>query len=272
MHSPSAAQVETTEAEFMYQLEAGAPDPDQELLGIAVERLAGGVVLSAHNDPTSYWSKALGFGFGEPVTEGLIDRVLDVWRDQQNPIGVLQIAPEVTPHNWNQIRESRGLQPAGRIAKMAAPIGDVVTTGVSDLRIAPVERQDAERWARVVLDGLGMPHDGLGGMFAAMVSHPRFYPYAAWDGDTIAGGGTLFVHDDIGEIVAGAVLEPYRNRGAQTALIGARAAKARALGCRWLIGETGQPAEGRSNSSMNNMIRAGLKPLYVRQNHTWRPA
>jgi GNAT superfamily N-acetyltransferase len=265
MHTLSAAQTEAVEAEFMYQVEAGAPAHDQEVLGIATERLAGGVVLSARNDPTAYWSKALGFGFDEPVSGHLIDQILDVWRAEQNPLGVLQIAPEVIPDDWDEIRETRGLEPGGRTAKLAAPIDDVVATGESDLRITPVAKEDTERWAHAVLDGFGMPHEGISGMLMAMAAHPQFHPYAAWDGGTIVGGATLFVQGQIGELVAGAVLEQYRKRGAQTALIAARARKARELGCRWVVAETD---EGRSG----NMLRAGLKQLYVRQNHVWHAA
>nr|WP_296076562.1 GNAT family N-acetyltransferase [uncultured Actinoplanes sp.] len=265
MQTLSAAQAEAVEAEFMYQVEAGAPAHDQEVLGIATERLAGGVVLSARNDPTAYWSKALGFGFDEPVSGHLIDQILDVWRAEQNPSGVLQIAPEVMPDDWDEIRETRGLEPGERIAKLAAPIGDVVAGGPGAFRIAPVEKEDADRWARAVLDGFGMPYEGIAGMLVAMAAHPRFHAYAAWDGDTIAGGGTLFVQGEIGELVAGAVLERYRKRGAQTALIAERVRKARELGCRWVVAET---AEGRSG----NMLRAGLKQLYIRQNHVWHAA
>jgi GNAT superfamily N-acetyltransferase len=245
MHTLSAAQTEAVEAEFMYQVEAGAPAHDQEVLGIATERLAGGVVLSARNDPTAYWSKALGFGFDEPVSGHLIDQILDVWRAEQNPLGVLQIAPEVIPDDWDEIRETRGLEPG--------------------VRITPVAKEDTERWAHAVLDGFGMPHEGISGMLMAMAAHPQFHPYAAWDGGTIVGGATLFVQGQIGELVAGAVLEQYRKRGAQTALIAARARKARELGCRWVVAETD---EGRSG----NMLRAGLKQLYVRQNHVWHAA
>jgi GNAT superfamily N-acetyltransferase len=265
MQTLSTAQTEAVEAEFMYQVEAGAPARDRELLGITTERLAGGVVLSARNDPTAYWSKALGFGFDEPVSGHLVDRILDVWRAGQNPVGVLQIAPEVIPDDWDEIRETRGLEPGTRVAKLAAPIDEVVTTAESDLRVTPVAEEDVDRWARAVLDGFGMPHEGISGMLTAMAGHPQFHAFAAWDGDTVVGGGTLFVQGQIGELVAGAVLQQHRKRGAQTALIAARVRRARELGCRWVVAETD---EGRSG----NMLRAGLKQLYLRQNHVWHAA
>ncbi|MCM4077993.1 hypothetical protein [Paractinoplanes hotanensis] len=70
---------------------------------------------------------------------------------------------------------------------------------------------------------------------------------------------------------SGAVLPEFQRRGGQRALVAARLRKACELGCRFVVGETGQPAEGQFNPSYENMLRAGLKPLYVRRNWIWRP-
>ena len=49
----------------------------------------------------------------------------------------------------------------------------------------------------------------------------------------------------------------------------ARGKHAVAAGCRWLVAETGEPAEGAANPSLNNLVRAGLQPRYARQNWVW---
>ncbi|MET8351477.1 MULTISPECIES: hypothetical protein [unclassified Micromonospora] len=54
------------------------------------------------------------------------------------------------------------------------------------------------------------------------------------------------------------------------ALLTARAAAAAQAGCRWVTAETGKPAPGSSNPSLNNMLRVGLTPLYERRNWIWR--
>jgi hypothetical protein len=293
MESLSAAEAEAIEAEFMYQYEAGAPARDQENLGITTRRIFGGVALSARTDPSRYWSKALALGFDDPVTADLIDQVLDVYRAEENPFAVLQIAPEVLPDDWEWIRRTRGLSEGGRIAKFAAPIETLAPpdneepanherpanhetpanhqmADHEDLRIAPVTKADAERWATVLADTLSMPFEAIRNMFAASVGHPQFFPYAAWDGDAIVGGGNLFVQGRIASLNTDGVLASHRRRGAQSALAAARIGKARELGCQWVTAETGVPAEGKSNSSMNNGLRAGLKLIYVRRNYIWR--
>jgi len=62
----------------------------------------------------------------------------------------------------------------------------------------------------------------------------------------------------------------HRNQGAQSALLAALATEAANAGCRWLVAETGKPAEGSTNPSLNNLLRSGLRPLYDRQNWIWR--
>jgi GNAT superfamily N-acetyltransferase len=265
----AAERAEAAEAEFMYRYAAGAPAADRETLGMSAHRVAGGVVVSARRDPTRYWSKALGFGYAEPVTGDLVARILDVYRGERNAGATLQIAPEALPADWDAIVRRHGLESGARVAKWAAPVDRITVAGESALRIAPVAPEHAVRWAEVVLDGLGKPHAGFVGMLVTAATGPGTHAFAAWSGDTVVGGGMLHVHGDVASLNHGAVLAPYRRRGAQTALIAARVAAARELGCRWIVTETFQPDEGASNSSLNNMRRAGLTRLYVRQNFLW---
>jgi GNAT superfamily N-acetyltransferase len=66
-------------------------------------------------------------------------------------------------------------------------------------------------------------------------------------------------------------LPEYRNQGLQWALIDARIAEAARAGCTWVVAETGKPADGEVNHSLNNLMRSGLRPLYARQNWVWTP-
>ncbi|MEU6206471.1 GNAT family N-acetyltransferase [Micromonospora musae] len=266
----TTAMAEAAEADFMYAYEAGTPAAAQERLGIAVDRIGGGVVLSMRNDPVSYWSKALGFGFTEPVTRDLVDRIVAFYRAQGTAGAVIQVAPSVLPAEWDEIRLAHGLEPASSWVKLAAPIEQVRPGAGTRLRVAPVGGSDAVEWAQVVLRGFGMPIEGLAEMLAASVDHPQFRPYGVWDGADLVGGANLFVRGPVGALNAGSTLPSHRNLGVQSALIAARAEAARAAGCRWLIAETGQPAEGTKNQSLANLERAGLRVRYARQNWRWQ--
>ncbi|SEH84408.1 Acetyltransferase (GNAT) domain-containing protein [Mycolicibacterium rutilum] len=236
--------------------------------------MGGGVVLSVRNDVTGYWSKALGFGFTEPVTPGLIDRVIDFYRAERSRGAVVQIAPEVLPDDWPRICERHGFKPDAEIYKLGCSVDDVQPGPVltaPDARVGLVGPADAEAWATATLRGFGMPTDGLSDMITASAKAGDTHQFAAWVDGEIVATGNLLVHGSIGLLNAGATLPAFRNRGLQTALIAARIAAAAEAGCRWIVAEAEKPAEGADNPSLNNLRRAGLRPLYARRNWVWSP-
>ena len=270
-HDQISMLAEAAEAEFMYHYETMVSPATQAALGISAARIGGGVALSMRHDVTGYWSKALGFGFTEPVTDQLIDTVIDFYRGDGSPGAVIQLAPAVIPDGWLQMCERHGIRPDSYWVKLACPIEDFRPGQQSDLRISVVEPQDFSRWASAALRGFGMPERGLADMLAAALANPNFRPFAAWDGDEIVATANLFIHGGIASLNTAATLPTHQNRGAQSALIAARVHEAARSGCRWLCAETGRPADGEINRSLSNLVRAGLRPLYYRQNWIWSP-
>jgi len=256
----------------MFRYESGANAVTSAALGIAAERIGGGVVLSMRADVTGYWSKALGFGFAEPVTADLIERVVDYYRSEKSPGATIQIAPQVQPPNWEGICARHHLRPDNSWIKLACSVDELMLSAETPLHIAPVGPDSVDEWARATLSGFGMPVDGLADMLAASALQQGFHPFAAWDGGQIVATANLFIHGEVGSLNSTATLAGHRNRGAQSALIVARAAAAIDAGCRWVVAETGKPGDGEANPSLNNLLRCGLRPLYERQNWTWSPS
>ncbi|GAA3614660.1 hypothetical protein GCM10022223_33660 [Kineosporia mesophila] len=261
--SLTPAVLEGIEAEFMYRYQAECPQATQEQLGIRTARISGGVALSMRHDPTHYWSKALGFGVEEPVTGALIEELVAFYRANQTVRAGIQIAPDVLPPDWDGIAEAHGLKAGSGIHKLAGRIEDL-TLGKSDLRVEEVGAEHAREWATTLLNGFGMPLEGLRSMTAAIVTNPAFRSFGAWDGDRLVAVGNLLIRGSAASLNAGATLPEYRGRGAQSALIAARARAAADAGCAWVIAETGE-----SGSSLNNMRRAGLQSVYLRRNWIW---
>lgn len=265
----ATARAEGVEAEFMYRYLLSAPRSVKSKLGIALLRIGGGVVLSARNDVTGYWSKALGLGLTEPIGHDLIGRVLDFYRAQDTAGAVIQIAPSALPQGWDRIVAQHNILPGTRLSKLACRIQDF-RPDQSRLRVGPVGSATADEWASVALRGFGMPEDGLADMLAASVGDPDFRPFAVWDGDEMIAAANLFVHGKVGSLNTAATLPEHRNRGAQSALLAARAAEAARAGCLRLVAEALTPSHGAVNPSLNNMLRCGLRPLYIRQDWIWR--
>ena len=142
----------------------------------------------------------------------------------------------------------------------------------SDLRVERVAPDRADDFAAVVVGGYGMPV--WSAPFAANVVGRRGWScYVAYDGDSPAGAGALFVHvpgsgrAKIGWLGLGATLPDYRGRGAQSAILAARIEDARQQGCRTVTTETGELEEGRPSSSYRNILRAGFREAGVRPNY-----
>ncbi|GAB6903346.1 GNAT family N-acetyltransferase [Kineosporia succinea] len=259
---PAPDVLEGIEAEFMLRYQADAPPATQEQLGIRTARIGGGVALSMRHDPTHYWSKALGFA-GSPVTGELIGELVAFYRANETVRAGIQIAPSLLPEDWDDIAVAHGLKPGSGIHKLAGRIEEL-TFGGSDLRIAAIGTGDAHQWATVLLTGFGMPPAGLLGMAEAIASNPAFRAFGAWDGDQLVAVGNLMIQGPVASLNAGATLPAYRGRGAQSALIAARARAAADAGCQWVVSETGE-----SGASLNNMLRAGLESVYLRRNWIW---
>ncbi len=254
---------ESAEAEFMYQYVAHAP---AELDASAV-RLAGGVVVHVRNDPMGgYWTKALGF---PQVTAEVLDEIIGFYRSRGARTAVLQLSPHLLSASFIEMREQRGITPDRRLVKLGGPIEEVKLDATTDLRIAPVEPEQAGLWGEAVMRAFGVPGTALSQMLANSVANPAFHPFAAWDGETVVAGGNLLVHGEVGSLSTGATGPDHRGRGAQSALIAARLRAARELGCRWVIAETGWPDPGTRNPSLENLRRAGLPVLYERTNWRW---
>lgn len=261
---------ETVEAEMMYDYEDQAPASARQGLGIATTRIGGGVALAARHDPYQYWSKALGFGFTEPVTHDLIDQVVSFYRGRGAPMAVIQLAPSVLPEDWDDIRAAHGLEGGSAWAKLVAPIEETRSSALTDLRVEQVQEDDGVRWATLVAQQFGMDDEHVTGMLARSVDNPAALPFAAWDGDRMVAGANLYLHGTVASLNSGATVPTHRRRGAQSALIAARLEAARAAGATWVVGEAVVPEPGTSNPSLDNQVRAGLKVLYQRRNWIWR--
>jgi GNAT superfamily N-acetyltransferase len=265
-----SALAELAEAEAMFRFESGAPESVRSALGMAQARIGGGVALSMRHDPTGgYWNKALGFGFAEPVTAKTIAEVCDFYREQGRRQATLQIAPDRLPDDWDGIRAAQGITPGSYWVQLAREVTDFPEVETT-LRITEVDTGRAARWASTLLRGFGMPEQGLTEMMAATVAQPDFRAYAAWDGDEMVAAATLFLHGEVGGISGASTLPTHRGRGAQSALLAIRARAAAEAGCRWLTAQTGRPAEGDHNPSLENMLRLGFRVTYDRRNWVWQ--
>ncbi len=273
------ALAERAEAEFMHALEAQAPAAAQAMLGMSQHRLGGGVVLVMAKDPTGgYWNKALGFGVSEPFTGDLAVEVVDRYRTAASPVGVLQVAPDALPQDWDDVCGRLGIVAASTWVKLLRPVSPPAAEPSTDLRVGPAGPQDADAWARTYATGFEMPMDPS---LLDMIGSPArsvtgFHPLAAWDADELVAAANLHVTGPAAAFCGAATLPAARGRGAQSVFMARRVQLARELGAQWCSAETWREDPGHEdpgmhhNPSLHNMRRAGFVDVYDRRNWVWR--
>lgn len=263
-------ELELVEAESIFQLENGAPDTVRTGLGITATRLAGGILVSMRHDPGRLWSRAVGFGFDEPLTAELLATLVDFHREHGSKVALFQLAPAVLPADWADIATAAGLRPGAYWVKLAHDLTTVPDVS-TDLRVTAIDARDAAAWASTMLEGFGALDEGLARLFAATVHTPGFRHYAAFDGDDLVAAATMHRLDKVAHMSGASTLPSHRNRGAQSALLARRLADAKAAGCTLAVAETGREAEGEHNDSLRNMHRLGFTTRYDRRNWLWEP-
>ncbi len=266
---------EAAESAFMLAFAAGAPPDARAALGMSHHRVGGGVVLSMAADPTGgYWSKALGFGLTEPVTDEVVGEVVAIYRAAGEAVATLQVAPHALPEDWEDICGRHGLVRGSTWVKLLRPAALGAPPASTDLRVGPAGPADSDAWGRTFCVGFGMPEDpDLLALFGSATEGSNgFHPWAAWDGDRLVAGAILHVAGPTAAFCGAATLPEARGRGAQSVFVARRLELACALGCAWLSAETWQEGEGQHNPSLQTLRRAGFVDAYDRVNWIWRPS
>lgn len=263
------ALAETSESESMFALVAGASPAIRRTLGIATERIGGGIATSVLKDSSNFWSKSLGLGVSEPVNPEVMDALADFYRRHGASGTTIQIAPSLLPPNWDDICAQRGITTHTTWVKLICAVSAYRPSGTT-LRISSVVDDTAQDAALVIARGFSMAEDLVGSLYAPAFRTKSFQGFAAWDGGEIVAAAAMRVSGAVAEMYGAATLPSHRGRGAQSALLAARAAAAASAGCRWMVAETGVPSRQQTNSSLNNMLRAGFDVLYERRNWLWQ--
>lgn len=248
---------ERGELEAFRDLYAAAPPA----LGARSADLAGVLCLRLDESiPITMFNRALGLGLDTPADQGQLDRVL---RFLAGVHGYVTVAPAARPPELAAWLAERNFVPDDGWTKFQRSPAEPPQAR-TELRVERDARGEA--FAEAAVRGFGVP-----AVFAdwlrPLAARPGWQCFAAFDGDTPAGAGALYVAGDVGWIGIGATVPEQRGKGAQGALLAARIAAAAEAGCTVVVTETGEPVDGRPNGSFRNILRAGFEPRYVRANY-----
>ena len=143
---------------------------------------------------------------------------------------------------------------------------DVVSTDLTILQVGP---DHAGSFAAIVGDAFDFT-PVFQPAIAALASDENWRLYMGFDNGTPACTGGLYIEDGIGYLDFGATHPEFRRRGGQTAVLNMRIRAALEAGCTSIVTMTGEAAAGDEQHSYRNILRAGFKEAYLREN--WIPA
>jgi GNAT superfamily N-acetyltransferase len=262
--------VETAEVEYLADSFAAAPPNIAAQLGMSLRRVGGGVASIMTADPTGFfWSRVLGLGWSEPVTDDLVSELLNIYSHEGAGSILIQISPVANPPGWSEILQRHGFKNGRSWVKLIRDVSEPppITT---DLAIRPLNLSEATSYASVYWEGFGLSDPRFVTWMGAHVGRAGWTMFGAFDKGTLVGVATMHHQGDVVCLSGAATLPSHRNRGAQSALMAARLKDAASSGAKWASTETGTETETDPNPSLHNMRRMGFEELYVRENWSLR--
>jgi GNAT superfamily N-acetyltransferase len=225
-----------------------------------VEAVAGGFAIYAGDG--SPLNRAVGLGLHGPVAQADLERVEEFYHSRQ-AAPRLDLCPLADPSLIGLLRE-RGYLLEHFFNVLARPLSDEDASVVlpAETRITQATPEEAELWICTTAQGFtgedNPPQADLD------LLTPNFHSqdatcFFAWVDGQPGGGGAMFIHDGAA-VLGGASTRPaFRKRGVQMALLRARLAAARKLGCDLAVSMTEPGSE-----SQRNMERAGFQLAYTK--------
>jgi hypothetical protein len=206
------------------------------------------------------------FGFGDTPALTDLDRALERFALANVARFFLQVAPHAVPSGFDAWLASHRLVRYRRSwAKFARGTADPPRPP-TELDVGPAEPEERGAIIHLLATTFHLPGEAepvLEGLFGV----PGFHVFAARAGDRVVGTGSVYANGDAAWLGFGATDASFRGRGAQSAILAERVARARDLGVRHVFTETGEAVPGEPQPSYRNIERAGFSVLYSRANY-----
>ena len=235
-------------------------------LGLCATESGGGLVSVASALPGSaiIINRTIGIGLVGAATEETVDRIVHSYRDAGVARFFFQLHPDAAPKDIRRWLGARGLARARGWQKFArgaepAPVID------SGLRIEQVGEERGVDFGRIVCDAFDLGDDAVPWL-AGLPARPDWHVFMSFDGETPAGTGAIFIRNGIAWSDFGATAAGFRRRGSQGALLARRIDFAIRNGCSEIHTCTGEDVAGDPQHSFRNILKAGFRRTYVREN------
>ena len=228
---------------------------------LAFQPIAEGCAVSLPFAPAIGLNRALGLKDIDSLETAL------QWFAGRGGTRHLQISDDLVSRDVRDWIADRGLErnPVSWV-KLArsAPVFKMRWSG--DIEVRPAASDEADMFGSLMCRGFGFAPE-LAPLWSAIVGETGWTCHLAWLDDRPVGSSIMYADGGYAWLGGGTTIAEYRNRGVQTALISNRLNVGVEQGVSTFVVETADPDAATSRVSFDNLVKAGFRPLYTRQNY-----
>jgi hypothetical protein len=189
----AAAAIEAAEARAWADMYAAAPAKFAEAAGVGVREVGGALALSWRATGRRYFSRTIGLGVAEPLTDALLDEIVSGYERAGIGMFLVQSLPHCRPEEYEAMLSRHGLEPfdaQDRVMRGAQPLAPQSLD--PEFTVEAVVAETADEWAGFIQRVYRLD---TGGWLQALVDRPGWRHFTARHGDDIVAARSMFIGD-----------------------------------------------------------------------------
>ncbi len=171
-------EIEQAEVLAWKDMYDAAPKEFAERMQVSYKQLGGGLVLMLGAIPAAHFNMAIGLGTGSPMTAGIVDEIMQLYKDKHPRSFMILHFDQMTPAGCIERLSNHGLEAVNgweRILRDNSPQARTLSNP-DDLIFEEVRKETQEKWAKYICDAYGLPfHEWL----HALVGREGWHHYMA---------------------------------------------------------------------------------------------
>jgi len=258
---------ETIERAAMEDLHDAADQDDIREIGLMRLTVNSSLISVARNLPDSaiVVNRVLGLGLSTPASREEIKTIISTYSDNEVAQYFVQLHPDASPTEVSEWMRYEGLKPDRGWQKFSRnPVK--VEDRQTNLTVREIGPEYGPAFGEIICSAFDLGDKAIPWL-AKLPGREDWHIFMSFDGDKPAGVGALFVRNGYAWTDYGATSPEFRQLGSQGAVMAARLNRAIELGCQKIFTCTGVSVPGDPQHSYNNILKAGFKMDYVRENY-----
>lgn len=266
MDRKQIVRAEQIEIDAMRDFYDAPPGEVAGSLRLTVGWIAGAWAFGSGAIEDVIFNRVIGLGVVAAAQRDDLERIAAGYRAAGIDRYLVHVAPQAQPAELATWLREAGFVPFRRPwAKFSRKAEWLEHSGPATLAAVEIGPERSADFARLIVQAYGLP-EVAASLVAALPGRSSWLCYLATDGGRPIGAAAMFARGRDAWLGLAATDPSARGRGAQTLLLSRRISDAARLGVSDVYVETGESVADEPQPSYNNIVKAGFKRLYARDN------